>query len=135
MSKTIQQTVKFAGVTPGELFDLYMDAKKHAAAIGEPVTITRRAGAKFTAFRGGSIYGKNLLVVPKRLIVQSWRAKGWNASDPDSILVLVFGKNGIGAQVELTHANVPDDAFRGISDGWHSFYWKPWQAYLRTRKG
>ena len=36
--------------------------------------------------------GKNLLIVPNRLIVQSSRGTHWKKSDPDSILVLEFSK-------------------------------------------
>jgi hypothetical protein len=34
------------------LFNLYLDSKKHAAAIDDKVTISRKVGASFTAFGG-----------------------------------------------------------------------------------
>ncbi len=131
MSKTIRQIVEFAGVTAKELFNVYVDAKKHAEAIGAPVTMSRKAGAKFEAFGKGRVQGKNLLIIPGRVIVQSWRAQPWKNSDPDSILVLAFSKSTRGAKIDLVQAAVPDQAYDAINDGWHKNYWKPWREYLR----
>ncbi len=85
MTRAIQQSVEFS-VSPKELFELYMDSKKHSAATGGPAKISRKAGGKFTAF-GGMLRGKNLVIIPRRMIVQSWRATHWTAADADSILV------------------------------------------------
>jgi uncharacterized protein YndB with AHSA1/START domain len=77
MPKTIQESVMLPA--PAEkLYDMYLSPKLHAEITGGPVTISRTAGTKFRAF-GGMISGKILQVVPKRLIVQSWRAKDWKA--------------------------------------------------------
>ena len=56
MTRAIQQSVEFS-VSPKELFELYMDSKKHSAATGGPAKISRKAGGKFTAF-GGMLRGK-----------------------------------------------------------------------------
>lgn len=42
------------------------------------------------------------------MIVQSWRAKPWKKSDPDSILILLFHKTGRGGQIELIHTGMPN---------------------------
>jgi hypothetical protein len=41
------------------------------------------------------------------------------------------------AQIELTHVNVADCDFAGVSEGWSKYYWIPWREYLnhRIRKG
>jgi activator of HSP90 ATPase len=135
MSKTIQQTIEFEGVTPEELFEIYVDAKKHAAAIGAPVTMSRRLDVEFSAFGSGFVRGRNLHIVDQRQIVQTWRAQAWKESDPDSILILAFEKSPGGARIELLQASVPDHAFRTISDGWTKMYWDPWRAYIREQKG
>ncbi len=64
---------------PDELFDMYLDPDAHAAITGAPVSIGAKAGAKFLAFKG-MIRGTILQVVPKRLIVQSWRAKHFSTA-------------------------------------------------------
>ncbi len=133
MAKTIQQSVTFAA-TPERLFEIYMDAKKHAAATGSKVSIGRKAGSAFSAF-GGSIVGRNLAVIPGRMIVQSWRSRGWKKTDVDSILVLTFSKVPGGGRVDLVHANVPDQDHAGVKNGWVRYYWKPWKAYLKKGGG
>src|SRR3989304_3511877 len=88
MAKTIQQTVKLPA-SPRALFDIYMDARKHAAAVGSTVAISRRVGGAFRAF-GGMLRGKVLALVPGQMIVQAWRSKNWRRTDLDSILILTF---------------------------------------------
>jgi uncharacterized protein YndB with AHSA1/START domain len=119
--------------TPDELFDMYLNSDLHAAITGEPVTIGTHAGTEFRAF-GGALQGRILQVVPKRLIVQSWRASHWKASDIDSTLILTFWPQGRGARVELVHVNVADHDFAGVSEGWQLYYWAPWREYLEQRK-
>ena len=132
MTRAIQQSVEFS-VSPKELFELYMDSKKHSAATGGPAKISRKAGGKFTAF-GGMLRGKNLVIIPRRMIVQSWRATHWKAADPDSILVLTFSKSRRGGRIHLVHASVPEYDHRGVSRGWRKYYWNPWKAYLAQRQ-
>jgi activator of HSP90 ATPase len=123
MAKTIRQTVTLTA-SPEALFETYLDSEKHAAVIGGKVSISRKAGATFTAFDGG-LRGRNLLIIPKRMIVQSWRASTWKKSDPDSLLILQFSKAGAGGQVKLTHVNVPNHTCQIIKNGWPEHYWKP----------
>lgn len=129
MPKTILQTVKFSA-SPEQLFYIYMDSKKHSAAIGARATISRTMGGRFTA-HDGWIRGKNLAIVPKRMIVQSWRGADWRKNDLDSILILTFTKVRGGGRITLVHANVPDQWYARINRGWNTHYWKPWKAYLR----
>ncbi len=52
MAKTLKHKVVFKKTTPKTLYDLYMNAKKHAAIAGSPVTISSKEGAKiFFAWR------------------------------------------------------------------------------------
>jgi activator of HSP90 ATPase len=114
---------------PDRLYDMYLDPTLHGAFTGFPVTIAARAGAEFRAF-GGAITGTILHVEPKRLIVQKWRSKNFPAAAIDSILVLSFWPEGQGGRIELVHANVADEDFAGVSEGWTKFYWNPWRTYL-----
>lgn len=119
--------------SPDELFDMYLDPELHAAITGAPVSIGAHAGAQFHAFDNG-LQGTILQVVPKRLIVQSWRAAGWKASDIDSTLILTFWPEGRGTRIELVHVNVADHDFAGVSQGWEIYYWAPWREYLKGRR-
>ncbi len=132
MPKTIQQRVSFRA-SPETLFDIYLSSRKHAAATGAKATMSRTVGARFVAY-AGHLRGRNLAIVSKRLIVQSWRGANWKKRDLDSILVLVFSRVRGGGRISMVHANVPDAHAASISRGWGTYYWKPWKAYLRKLK-
>ena len=100
---------------------------------GGAARMSRKAGGKFTAW-GGQLEGKNLMIVPKRMIVQSWRGTHWKKSDPDSILILEFSKTPRGGRVDMVHANVPEHDHKGVTEGWHQYYWRPWKAYLARKR-
>jgi len=132
MTEAIQQSVEF-NASPETLFELFMDSKKHAAATGGPARISRKNGGAFTAF-GGMLCGKNLLIVPKKMIVQAWRSSQFKATDPDSILILRFSKTAGGGRIDLVHAGVPEHDHKGVTKGWPKYYWEPWKAYLAKGK-
>ena len=128
MRRPIQQSVTLKAA-PRKLFDTFLDSKKHTALTGAPAKIGKKAGAVFSAF-GGQLSGRTLLVVPGRLIVQSWRSTGWETSDPDSILILEFSKTKGGGRIDLVHVGVPQHDRRGVSNGWKKYYWGPWHRRL-----
>ena len=132
MPRTIQAAAALPA-SPGEIFDTYLDPKLHAAVTGAPVSIGAYAGAEFRAF-DGALRGRILHVVPRRLIVQSWRAAHWKASDIDSTLILTLWPQGRGTRIELVHVNVADHDFAGVSAGWETYYWTPWREYLKKRR-
>ncbi len=131
MARTIQQAVTLEA-SPDELFDIYVDSKKHSAATGGKATIGRKVGTAYSA-HDGYITGRTLAIVPGRMIVQSWRGSDWKESDLDSILILTFSTAAGGGRITLTHANLPDSQADGIKKGWTEYYWRPWKAYLKTR--
>ena len=114
---------------PDTLFDMYLDAGEHAAFTGLPVTLEPHAGGVFRAF-DGMLSGKILHIEPKTLIVQTWRSENWPLTAMDSVLTLSFRPAQDGARIELVHANVPEDDFAGVSQGWEKYYWTPWHDYL-----
>lgn len=131
MTRAIQQSVVLKA-SPEELFETYLDSKKHTAATGMPAKVSRRTGGAFSAF-GGKILGRTLMTVPGKMIVQSWRASHWKDEDLDSILVLRFSKAPGGGRIDLVHAGVPEHDHKGVTEGWRTYYWKPWKAYLAGR--
>ena len=118
--------------TPERLFDMYLDPKLHAAFTGTEVEIDAEPGSAFHAF-DGALEGSMLYTQPKRLIVQSWRSRGWEIDDIDSTLVLSFHPQANGARIEVVHANLPESDYAGVSHGWERFYWTPWRAYLEEQ--
>lgn len=132
MASLIRQKVTFSA-SPRELFNIYLDSKKHGAAIDGKVSVSRKAGSRFSAF-GGMLRGRTLMIVPDQLIVQSWRASSWKKNDPDSVLALQFDRVKNGGRITLVQVNVPAHAYRNINGGWPKHYWKPWKNYLKARR-
>lgn len=134
MTPVIRSGCNFPNATPAQLYELFMNSAKHTAATGMPAKISPKVSGKWSAF-GGMIYGRNLLLIPNRRIVQAWRSSAWKKSDPDSILVVSLEKAaGRGARVELDHVGVPAYDHAGVTRGWPKYYWKPWKAYFAARK-
>jgi activator of HSP90 ATPase len=133
LTNIIRQKFKF-NTSPELLFDFFTDSKKHSEATGAKASTSRKVGGKWSAF-DGMICGRNLVVIPKRMIVQAWRAAHWKKTDLDSILILNFNKVRGGGRIDLVHVNVPDHDIAGVSHGWPKYYWKPWRAYLKRKAG
>ena len=130
MTKPIVQSVTFPA-SPARLFQIYTDSKRHSAATHAKACVSAKAGAAFTAF-DGMLEGRNLWVVPGRMIVQAWRASHWKKSNLDSILTLWFSTAPGGGRIDLVHVGVPPHDHKGVTQGWPKYYWKPWRAYLRS---
>jgi activator of HSP90 ATPase len=133
MPKTITHKVVFKNTNAGDLYDLYMNPKKHTEVTGAPAKISAREGAKYSA-HGGYITGRNLHLVKDRLIVQSWRASDWKRDDIDSTFVLHLEQKGNDAILRATHANIPDKHVVGIDKGWQTYYWNPWKRHLAQKR-
>lgn len=128
---TIEQRVVLPA-SAARLHAAYLDPAEHARITGQEVVISPNPRSVFRAF-GGGISGRTLVVVPERMIVQTWRAAHWNEADLDSVLVLVFTDVAEGGEIALTHVNVPEHDHAGVSAGWEQYYWTPWRARLAAR--
>lgn len=129
-TKPIHQSVRFPA-TARQLYDLYMNPKKHSAFSGAKVTISARTGSPFRAF-DGQLSGVILFTIPGKLIVQRWRSTQFYKTDPDSILILAFAQDGQQGRIDLTHVNVPPQDNAGVIRGWRQYYWTPMRAYLKN---
>lgn len=129
MAKTIVQKVVFKNTTPAAIYDIYMNAKKHAAITGAPAVIKAKEGTPFSA-HGDYITGQNLKLVKDQLIVQSWRGTDWKKTDADSTFTIFLEPKGNNTVLHAIHSNVPDDQADGIDEGWHTYYWEPMKKFL-----
>lgn len=126
MNKAIEQKVEFKGATAAELFDIFVDPEKHSAIHGgAEAKISAKEGDTFSLMNG-NLTGKNLMIVPNKMIVQSWKGSIWEQDDPDSILSLIFSDTKDGAQIDMVHAFTPEQ----FPDKWEEIYWTPIREYL-----
>jgi len=130
-TKNIKQVVEFKA-TPHELYEMLMDSKKHAKFTGEKAKMSKKIGGKFTAY-GSYITGKNLKLIPDRLIVQEWHMKGWPEGHVSKVMYL-FTKTKSGTKLTFGHTKVPTSSYKGINSGWKSSYWDRMEMELGEAK-
>ena len=127
MCKPVHHEVEFR-VKPKEVYDAYLDSRRHARMTGQPAKMSKKVGGQFVA-GGEYITGTNVELIPGRRIVQAWRASEW----PEgiySILRLELKSKGKGSRLIVDHVGVPDEFRDGVDSGWHEFYWEPMKAYF-----
>ena len=85
---------------------------------GETAEMEPTPGTVFSLW-SGSISGVNIEFEENKKIVQRWFFEGENE---DSIVTMKLHPHKKGTSLELTHTNIPDDAYENISDGWDEDY-------------
>jgi activator of HSP90 ATPase len=127
MCKPVHHEVEFR-VSPSEVYDAYLDSRRHARFTGQAAKMSRKEGGRFTA---GDTYisGTNVELIPGKRIVQAWRASEW----PEgiySVLRLELKPKGKGTRMIVDHVGIPDKFRDGVNEGWYEFYWNPMKAYF-----
>lgn len=132
MCRPVHHEVEFS-VPPRDVYDAYLDSRRHARFTGQAARLSRREGGSFTA--GDSyISGYNVELVPARRIVQAWRASEW-PEGAYSILRLELKPKGKGTQLIVDHVGIPEKFRDGVDKGWYEFYWEPMQKYFAEDGG
>lgn len=126
--KTIKQEV-IVPATPVEVYEAFMDAKKHSAFTGSRATCDPRVGGEFTAW-DGYISGKNLELEKGKRIVQEWVTTDWPQNYPPSRLELNFKAIKEGTEISMIHSEVPAEQAEDTEQGWIDFYWEPLKEYF-----
>jgi len=118
--------------TPDEVYDAFMEAKKHSAFTGSKATSDPKVGGEFTVW-DGYISGRNLELVKGKRIVQEWSTTDWPDKFPPSRLELTFKEAKGGTEISMIHSNVPAEQADDLAEGWNEFYWKPMKEYFTKR--
>jgi activator of HSP90 ATPase len=118
--------------TPDEVYEAYVNPKKHSAFTGGRATCDPRVGGEFTAW-DGYILGKNLKLEKGKRIVQEWSTTEWPEGYPPSRLELTFKKAKGGTEISMVHSNVPTVQADDLAEGWTEFYWNPLKKYFTKR--
>jgi activator of HSP90 ATPase len=66
----------------------------------------------------------NLGLVQDKRIVQAWRGSDWPKGHY-SVATFSLKRIKGGIRLTFTQIGVPDRKFKGISQGWRDYYWKP----------
>ena len=116
--------------TPEEVYEAFVDPKKHSAFTGSKATGKAKVDGKFTAW-DGYIFGKFLQFEPGKCLVQEWQDTDWPEGYPPSKFELTFKKVPEGTEVTMVHSNIPAARKDELADGWEEFYWEPLKKYFK----
>src|SRR3989344_20148 len=128
--KTIKQIVHI-NASPQEVYEAFVDAKKHAEFTGTNVKFENKVGGKFDIW-DGELTGENVELVEGKKIVQKWQANDWPEGH-FSDLTITLEADGDGTRLVLVQKNVLDDKADEIDDGWRKDYWQPMKEYFGKR--
>jgi activator of HSP90 ATPase len=124
---TIKQVV-FIPAKPEEIFEAFVDEKKHAEFTGAKASSDPKVGGIFTAW-DGYIFGKYLKLERGKRIIQEWKTTEW-PDYPPSIVEFSFMKRGDGTELTMVHSKVPAGQAESYKQGWIDFYWEPMKKYF-----
>jgi activator of HSP90 ATPase len=130
---TITQKV-IVPATPDEVYNVFMDPKKHSEFTGSRAEGKSIVGGEFTAW-DGYIHAKILELEKGKKIVQEWVTTEWPKDFPPSKLELTFKDLGGKTEITMVHSDVPLSQEADLKQGWIDFYWKPLTDYFEKRKG
>lgn len=99
---TIRQRVALRA-SPEDVYDAFIDPKKHSAFTGAKATCVPKAGGRITAW-DGYISGRNIELRKGKKIVQEWKTTEWPSGYPPSILTLTFQRKGKGTLLTVVHS-------------------------------
>ncbi len=120
-------------VSARELYEAWLDSKKHAALTGAGARIGAKVGNKFSAW-DGYIQGKTLELVPFQRIVQAWRTTDFPAECDDSIVEVTLQDIDGGCRMTIRHTSIPKGQGDDYKEGWRQFYFKPMREYFRRQR-
>ncbi len=106
------------GADPEEVFIALTNPATLQLWTGEPAVMSTEPGSEFSLWEG-SIEGKNISFETGKKIVQEWY---FGEQDEPSVVTIILHSHKQGTSAELRHANIPDEAYDDIVDGWNDIY-------------
>ena len=129
---TITQKIIIPKVSPKEVYQAYVDPKKHSEFTNSEATGKPVVGGKFTAW-DGYISGKFLELEEGKRVVQEWMSTDFPEGASPSRLELTFREVPKGTEIVMVHSSVPKDQEDETAEGWTEFYWEPMKQYFKKK--
>jgi activator of HSP90 ATPase len=129
---TIEQKIVIPKVSPKEVYDAFVDPKKHGKFTGSKATGKPVVGGKYTAWDGYT-FGKFIELEDGKRVIQEWTTTDWAEGYGTSKLELTFTAVPEGTEICMVHSNVPKEQADEIAEGWADFYWNPLKEYFSNR--
>jgi len=127
--KSIEQEIVIKN-TPHEIYEVFMDAKKHSKLTESKAKVSREIGGSFSIFEG-ALSGKNIELIQDKKIVQTWRGDGENwPKGYYSTITLILEPNDKGTLIKFSHVDIPEESYESVKEGWDTYYWEPLKEML-----
>ena len=112
---------------PGEVYIALTNPFTIELWSGYKAEMSTTPGSEFSLWEG-DICGKNLEFKQDKLIKQQWYFDG---QDEDSIVTIKLFASGENTRAELTHENIPDEAYEEMKEGWKNDYFGALKEFFR----
>ncbi len=112
----------YNAITNKDVIELWTDSE----VVMEPIV-----NSDFSLY-DGDIIGKNLEFEQGKKMVQEWYFG--NPEGQESIVTIKLHTDKKGTSVEITHTNIPDEAFENIAEGWDFGYVEPIKELLEEEE-
>jgi uncharacterized protein YndB with AHSA1/START domain len=129
---TLTQKVVIPKASPKEVYEAYVDPKKHSEFTGSEATGKPVVGGKFTAWEE-YIFGTFLELEDGKRVVQEWSSTDFPEGYGPSRLELTFCAVPKGTQIVMVHSNGPKEQADETEEGWTEFYWDPMKEYFKKQ--
>jgi activator of HSP90 ATPase len=110
------------------IYDAWLNSEGHSRMTGGRAKVSDKVGAEFEAW-DGYIRGKNLILEPRKRIVQSWRTTEFSKDEKDSQIEVTFEKAAKGTKVTIHHTDLPAHGMT-YKGGWVENYFQPMKEYF-----
>ena len=127
-TKVIKQTVLIKA-SPINVYETFMNEKKHQEFTGFTATIDNRIGGEFITC-GNRNYGYNLFLKPGERIIQAWSQKDFPDNQFSIIDIKLSTVKEEYTQLLFHQIGTPIECVEWLIPGWKSTYWIPLKAYL-----
>jgi uncharacterized protein YndB with AHSA1/START domain len=112
-----------------EIYSAWLDSVAHSEMTRAKASTSDEIGDEVSAW-DGYITGRNLVLVPGKRIVQSWRTSKFSDEHEDSTITVLLEEVDGGTVLTLVHANVPDGQTSYEEGGWQKHYFAPMREYF-----
>jgi len=103
---------------PEDIYNALTNVKMIEIWTGENAKMEAEPNTEFELW-DGSITGLNIAFEENRKIVQKWY---FGEQEEDSVVTILLHPDKNETKVELRHTNIPEEAYKNISDGWDEDY-------------
>jgi activator of HSP90 ATPase len=124
--KTIRQKHHLPA-TPEEVYMALTNPLTIELWSGYPAEMSTTPDSEFSLFEG-DIVRKNLSFEENKLVRQQWYFEG---EEDESIVAIELKKEKNNTVAELTHTNVPDEAFDEMLEGWKKNYFGALKRFFK----